>query len=290
MTVAYALGARPSATARGGDPRCRDLSQARAVWRPHRFAATSSVRICNGLLRATVVASGAAPALTVEAWAPGTLVTAATTYDGSTTYTASTTYTGPIYAWAWVAMGTLTLDSSAFSSVMTAARIAHQTSEEVTLRLVCAELADVHVTLRRGEPMLRIQHGGTGPDVSTTRRVRWTAGTSPSGVAHSHRVSEDTPATVDTPRFIASFESASAVNAGQFSMSTVATVATFGAGVGTADEQTSPADLHRQLRDERRPVVIVRRVPPPPPPQPPSYLLTESGDILTTESGDRIIL
>ena len=253
-TVAYALGSPRAAALRGGDCRARDLDQGRNIHGPHRFAATTHCQISNGMVRATVNASGVAPALTVEAWNGG--VTLGDVYVDLY----SDLYGGSIAAGEWKAVGTLTIDSTLLTALLTAVRIVRITPEAATIRLVAPVMGDAFVTLRRGERQLRIQHGSTrAPTVSTSRRVRWTATPSPTGTTSTKRVEEVTPAAgLDgLYRFVAAVDSAS-VNAGDFSSTaTGVTSARLGAGVALATTRDRPGDMHNQLADTSRPRLVV---------------------------------
>jgi len=251
-TVAYALGKPPSAVNRGGDCRARDLTQARNVYGPHRFATTTDCRISNGLIRFTVGATGVAPALTMEAYR------GAVTIGDALSDTLSDTLPGSLSSTSWQSMGVITLDSPALSAVLTGVRIVRVTAEAITIRLRAPLMADAFVTLRRGFRAISVQHGSTRPPlVSTTRRIRWTDSPSPVGTATTGRVEETSPATDGFPRFVASHDLATA-NAGAFSMTTTATNhARFGAGIGTTNARDTTADLHAQLADNSRPELVL---------------------------------
>ena len=251
-TATYPLGRPRPAAKRGGDCRARDLNQGRNVHGGHRFAATTHARINNGLLRLTVGATGAAPSLTVEA-RRGRLVVGDVYEDVYVDL-----YGGSYSAPAWFAMGTITIDSPSVSALLTQVRIARISPESVTLQLVAPLMADAFVTLRRGERMVRIQHGSTrSPTVATTRRVRWTASPSPTGTATGARVEETTAAVDGFFRFVACQGSATA-DAGAFSVTTSSlTTATFAAGVGTSDFGDRPADYHADLKDSSRVRLVI---------------------------------
>lgn len=247
-TVSYALGRPRPAVSRGGDCRAHDLTQDRDALGMHRFAATTDCRIENGLLRLTVGATGVAPSLTVEAWRGR--VTVGDTY--SDTY--SDTYGGSIGTPAWLAMGTLTIDSPAVSALLTGVRLVWINDAIVVLRLIAPAIGDAHVILRRGERHLyRIEHGGTrGTIVTTTRRVRWTASPSPLGVAALGRVEESTPRIDGLFRYVSAVDPIT-IDTGAFAVSTAArATARFGAGVGTYGLLDKPANLHAQMSDASR--------------------------------------
>jgi len=243
--VSYALGRPLPATRRGGDCRARDLAQGCNVYGFHRFAATTDCRISNGLIRLTVGASGAAPALAVEAYR-GSVVVGDYYVD-----TYEDTYGGSMSAPAWISMGTVTIDSAALSAVLTEVRILALCDEFVTLRLVAPLMADAYVTLRRGERMVRVHHGNQVlPRVTTARRVRWTGSPSPVGTAATARVEETSPAVDGFPRFVGTTTFAASVSAGAFSITTGATIhAKFVAGVGLWVASQTPAEMHAQLGD-----------------------------------------
>lgn len=240
------LGPPRAAILRGGDVRARDLAQVRNVLGPHRFAATTDLRITNGLLRLDVGATGAAPTVTVSFY-KGSVPTGDALSD-----TLSNTLEGSMTAGAWLTAGVITFDSPAVTATMTAAHLLHVTPNTATIRLVSAAMADAYLTLRRGERMVRIQHGATrSSTVTTTRRVRWAAATP--GTATSGRVTETTPANAGYPRFLAALDAVTTDGAA-FSMTTSTSVRTgrFAAGVGTDQPLDTPADMHAQLAGHTR--------------------------------------
>jgi hypothetical protein len=245
--VTYPLDAPPSADQRGGDCRARDLNQGRNVHGPHRFAATTHCRISNGIIRATVLASGAAPALTIEAYR-GLVITGDTF-----TITYHPTYGGIVSDEGWEALGAVTIDSPSVSALLTAVRLDRIDAERLTLRLVAPLMGDAYVTLRRGERMLRITHGNRRADVDIDRRVRLTDSPSPTGAAAAPSRIEETGGGVGSwVRLVASLDAATA-NAGAFSLTASSVVsARFGAGAGTGNTRDTAADMHKQLRDASR--------------------------------------
>lgn len=240
MTTVYALGTPRTAAQRGGDVRARDMTRARNVYGPHRFAATDDLRLSNGMIRVTVGPSGAVPTLTVEVYTGGFTV------DDFLSNTLSDTLEGTFSPSAWAAMGTVTIDSTAVTAVLTGARLVRVSPESATVRLVSSALRDIFITLRRGERMIRIQHGSTRPPtIFTARRVRWTgvAGTTSSG-----RVVETTPALAGFPRTLLSLHNVTASGTSPMSLTTPSfRTAYFGAGVATSNSYESASDLHRQL-------------------------------------------
>lgn len=253
MTVAtYALGRPHPAASRGGDCRARDLNQTRNVHGPHRFAATTHCQITNGMLRLTVGASGAAPSLTVEAWRGR--VTIGDTFED--VYVDG--YGGTVATPAWMAMGTITIDSPAVSALLTAARITRLTPEAITIRLVAPLMGDAFVTLRRGERQVRIQHGSTrSPVITTSRRVRWTATPALVAVTRLTRVEEAWPAVDGLRRYVGALGTVTPT-ASTFSAATASvSSARFGAGVGTSTIGDRTIDMHRQLCDISRPRLVV---------------------------------
>jgi hypothetical protein len=251
-TVAYPLGTPRPAAERGGDCRARDLDQGRNVHGLHRFAATTHCRISNGMLRVTVGATGIAPALTVEA------MTGLRSTGDVYTDVYTDVYPGTYTAVAWTAMGTLTLDSSLLTALLTAVRIVRLNPEAVTLRLVSPVMRDAFVTLRRGETMLRIQHGSTRPPfVSTNRRIRWTA-SGLTGASGTGMVTESAPLTDGFARFVIGRDTVTS-NAGAFSVTAAGTSsAEFGAGVASAAEWTSADHLRQQLGDFSPAQIVVQ--------------------------------
>ena len=252
--VSYPLGTPPAATARGGDCRARDLTQGRNVFGSHHFATTSACRISNGLLRVTVGASGAAPTLTIAAYRG-----AVTVGDYLVDILSDILPGGPA-APAWQAMGVLTIDSPGVSALLTGVAIRSVTAEAITLRLVAPLMADAYVTLRRGERMLRIQHGSTRPPlVDIERRVRWTASPSPDGTEAPGRIFEALPVIEGFPRFVGAIDGPVDTYPSLFSIITTDAVnsARFGAGIGTSAFFDTPGDLYAQLGDVSRPTVVI---------------------------------
>jgi hypothetical protein len=253
VTVAvYALGTPRAAASRGGDVRARDLDQTRNVHGVHRFAATTHCQINNGLIRLTLGATGAAPALTVEAWRGA--VTIGDTYVD----TYADLYGGTTSTPAWLAMGVLTIDSPTVTALLTAVRLVAITAESLTLRLIAPAIRDAFVTLRRCSPMVWVQHGSTRPPfVDTDRRIRWTASPSPVGPSRAGRVEEPAPAIDGMSRFVAALDRVT-TDTGAFSVTAASTIsARLGAGVGAQREGTWPDQLHRQLGDVSRPRIVV---------------------------------
>lgn len=251
--VSYPLGTPPPAALHGGDCRARDLSQGRNVHGPHRFAATTDCRISNGMLRLTVGATGGAPTLTVEGWRGR--VTVGDVYVD----TYSDTYGGSIGTPAWLAMGTIAIDSPSVAALLTGVRLTKCTPEVVILHLVAPAMDDAFVVLRRGETHVRIQHGSIrGALVDTDRRLRWTASPSPVGTASTGRVEELAPVIDGAPRYIGSVDPVTA-NAGAFSLTAASvTMARFGAGFGAYSSRNRPAHLHGQLGDASRPKLVLQ--------------------------------
>ena len=250
-TALYPLGRPRPAAKRGGDCRARDLNQGRNVHGGHRFAATTHARINNGLLRLTVGATGVAPSLTVEARRGRVVV------EDYLSDILSDTLPGIIGTPAWLAVGTLTIDSPSAAALLTGVRIASISSGVVTLQLVAPLMGDAFVTLRRGERMVRIQHGDTRarPLVDIDRRVRLTASPSPVGIVGDGLVEENAPAIDGMPRFLASDDTVT-IDAGTFSM-TAASVptATFSAGVanlGFVEGVDNPSSMRDELADTSR--------------------------------------
>lgn len=171
MTAAsYPLERPPAAALRGGDCRARDLNQGRNVHGGHRFATPAHCRIDNGLLRLTLSAAGTTPALTIQARRGAVVI--GDVYED----VYSDLYGGSIATPSWLGVGTITIDSLSVTVLLTAVRLVRISAESLTLRLVAPAMRDAFVTLRRGEPMIRIQHGSTRPPfVDTDRRVRFTA-------------------------------------------------------------------------------------------------------------------
>lgn len=252
MTVeTHVLGVPRAAAKRGGDCRARDLDQARNVHGPHRFAATTHCHISNGMLRATVGAAGVAPTLTIEAQT-GLQGTGDVYTDVYTDI-----YPGTYTAKAWTAMGTLTLDSSLLTALLTGVQIVRINPEAITLRLIAPVIADVYVTLRRGETMLHIQHGSTrAPMVTTNRRISW-AHTGLTGTSGTGHVKETAPLPSGFTRFVAGRATVTS-NAGAFSVTAAGrSSAELVAGVSPVSaEWMTVADLRMQAGDTSRPRLV----------------------------------
>lgn len=246
------LGTPLAPTARGGDVRARNVVAARNIYGPHLFLTPGDLSISNGLLRLTIGGFGSIPSVLVSAYALGVQTGVATTYDAVTVYDSTTVYVDDVFAHAWIAMGSIVFDSTSVSALLSNARLVHLTPERATVRLASAAISDVFVTLRRGERIVRIQHGSTRPPfVTIDRRVRWAP--APTGVAYSGRISEDTPAIANSPRFIAARTPGATVSVPFFSVTVpAARTASFGAGVGTTGQHNSPAEMHAQLFDDTR--------------------------------------
>lgn len=248
MTVAtYPLGTPRTAAKRGGDCRARDLDQGRNVHGGHRFDETTHCRINNGLLRLTVGVAGVAPSLSVEARRGRVPV------EDYFTDIFTDIFPGHTGTPEWLDLGSLVIDSSLLSALLTGVRLVRVTPEIVTIRLVSPVIADVIVSLRRGRRHVDIDHGDDQRrvPVSTNRRVRWTASPSPTGTTFDGRVQEMVPVFDSFPRFLVSDDTVTA-NAGAFSLTAASsTSATFGAGVGTVDRLDRPHEIHGQLRGRR---------------------------------------
>jgi hypothetical protein len=133
-------------TDRGGDVRAFDRRQAREVYGPsHPFAKASDLMVNNGLVRFWSCPLGMIPFLHVQAYRNA----------------------------AWRDVGYVVFSSSESQS-LTAIRLAALTPESATVVLVVQGLGEVSVSLRRGERMLRVQHGSDRfPLVTAERMVEW---------------------------------------------------------------------------------------------------------------------
>lgn len=247
----HALGRPRAAAKRGGDCLARDLNQDRNVHGGHRFAATTHCRISNGMLRVTVGAAGIAPTLTIEA------MTGYRSTGDVYTDVYTDIYPGSYTALEWTAMGTLTLDSSLLTALLTDVRLVEVNPESVTLRLRAPVIADVFVRLERGETMLHIHHGSTRPPfVTTDRRIRWT-GSGLTGTAVTARVTESAPLTNGFARFVLGRDTVTS-NAGAFSVTAAGSrSAELAAGVASAGEWTSVDHLRQQAGDSSRAGIFV---------------------------------
>lgn len=242
MTISsHALGAPLAAAQRGGDVRLHDLAQGRDVRGPHVFAAPDDAVIVNGAIRATVGPSGAVPSLDLDAWR------GPVTVSDAISDTLADTLAGAAATPAWHSVGSVLIDSPDVSSGISAVRVVSVSPERVTVRLDVASLGDVFVSLLRGEPMLRIQHGrAKAPAVSVGRRVSWSAG---SFSAAGSRIEETwSPAEDSMFRFIGGFETMNA-DAGARTLATPAAASTARYCVGVADGRwwSTPRDLHHQM-------------------------------------------
>lgn len=244
--VSYALGRPPVPALRGGDCRARDLAGGRNIWGPHRFAAPEDCRIANGLLRATVFAAGSTPALAIEARRPSVTV------EDYLSDTLTDVLDGTMSTPEWLDVGQVVIDSPVATALLTGVRLVRANRQAVTIRLVAPAIGDAWVTLRRGERMLRIQHGALRPSpASVVRRVRWTDSPAVAGVVGPSRVEEVLPANEGLQRFIASHDP---VGGSIFALTTPAAVgsASVGAGVGIDADGDRIADLHSHLADASR--------------------------------------
>lgn len=250
----HSLGTPKDAAERGGDCRARDLNQGRNVHGGHRFAATTHCRISNGMIRATVGAAGIAPTLTIEA------MTGYRSTGDVYTDVYTDVYPGSYTALEWRAMGTLTLDSSLLTALLTGVQLVEVSAEAVVLRLLSPVMADAFIRLERGETMLHIQHGSTRPpSVTTNRRMRWTA-SGLTGAAGAGLVQESAPLTDGFARFVLGRDTVTA-NAGAFSVTAAGTSsAEMVAGVASAGEWMSVDHLRQQAGDTSRSGIFVERV------------------------------
>ncbi len=250
MTVAIsALGRPPAAELRGGDCRARDLTQARNVGSPHRFAATTDCRINNGIVRLTVGASGSVPTLTVAA-RRGPVVVGDVYVD-----TYADLYGGSMSSPSWQDMGSVVIDSPSLSALLTGVRLVRVDpfGAYVTIRLVAPLIGDAFVTLRRGNRGFTVQHGSTrAPLVTTTRRVRWNDSPAVAGIYQPGRMEETPPAVQGFSRFVALIDTPVASSGGFYLSTASVTSAQFGVGVGTSAARDTAAALHSRFSDSSR--------------------------------------
>lgn len=134
-------------TDRGGDCRAYDRREEREVFGPsHPLVAPTDLVITNGLLRAWVGARGLPPYLQVQAFAAGE----------------------------WREIGYLQLsDPTEGSIVLTSARLVRVTPEAVSIAIGLQGQGEALLTLRRGERMFQVQHGGARTRLTATRQVSW---------------------------------------------------------------------------------------------------------------------
>lgn len=135
-------------TDRGGDCRAFDRREGREVFGPsHPLVVPTDLVITNGLVRIWVGPRGLPPYVQVQALAGG--------------------------EWREVGYVHLAVPTSR-SVVLASARLTRVTPEAVSVALSVRGQGDVTVTLRRGERMLQLEHGTTGPArVLAGRHVRW---------------------------------------------------------------------------------------------------------------------
>lgn len=141
-------GSPPSwVSLRGGDCRAYDVSEGRAVYGPsHPFAEPSDLVLENGPTRWWLGSRGIVPYFTVMVFVDG----------------------------AWQQCGCVVLADETTGPQLDGARLVTVTPDRVTAALRVRDIGEVFVTLKRGERMLRVQHGSTrAPTVSTTRRIGW---------------------------------------------------------------------------------------------------------------------
>lgn len=240
-TATFPLGAPLSANQRGGDARARDLAQGRDVRGPHYFAASADCQLTNGMLRVVVGDSGAAPSLTISTFRGPVPV------GDAISDVLSDTLEGSIGTPEWFDMCSVVIDSLTIAPILTAVQLVRASPEVVIARLVVAAIGDVFLTLRRGEPVVHIQHGATrGWMVETARRVRVTDPVMAAVIAPG-RVEEPMPTEDTLFRFVAAVDGATA-DGDAFSVTTPTMVrsALFVVGVGSGEPRLTPTDLHHQ--------------------------------------------
>lgn len=132
-------------TTRGGDVRAYDRRQERHVYGPHPFEEPSDALLQNGLWRVWPGPRNFPPFLHVEAFRSGE----------------------------WHHAGVLSFERDLDDELL-GARLLRMTPDIGVLALNITGVGEVLVTLRRGERMDRIQHGGNRlPQASVARYVRW---------------------------------------------------------------------------------------------------------------------
>lgn len=254
--VAYPIGRPRRAASRGGDCRAWDYAQNRHVRGPHVFGTPADCEIRNGLLKLRFSALATTPSVTVSAWRGRVII------DDFLSDTLSDTLPGVISTPAWIAMGTLTIDSPSVAATIQGVKLWRRNDDSITVRIISPLMADAFVTLRRGWRSVFIQHGSSRYPLiaDIDRRIRWTASPSPVGTAYPGRVEETVPATAGFPRMIGAIDTVTA-DAGLFSLTaTSVTTCRFGAGVGTEATNDRPSDLHRQLGDATRGEIVLTEV------------------------------
>lgn len=134
---------------RGGDVRAYDRREAREVYGPaHPFRAPTDIEITNGVLRFWVGNARVTPFLNVSAFISG----------------------------AWREVGCVQLAAAATTA---GARLVSCSPENATVAVDTFDGGTVFVTLRRGERMLRVQHGANRAPTLTIGRALYWLGTPP---------------------------------------------------------------------------------------------------------------
>ncbi len=254
---------KPLAVAdRGGDCRARDLDLGRNVHGPHQFRESHHCKIENGLMQVTVGPANEEPSLAIKAWRGAVAV------EDVLSDVLSDVLPGSTSTPAWIDMGTVVVDvlgvvvgdvyhetyfdtygGGTSHGLLLGVELVEVSPASVTIRLHCAHISSIFVTLFQGTRQVRVQHGDPlGPVVVTERRIRW-ASPSLDGLASPGRVEEDPPAVDGFPRYLGALNAVT-VDAGEFALTSLpAATVVMGAGVGTHAPKDTPSWLHRQLGD-----------------------------------------
>lgn len=150
---------------RGQDVRGYDSRIGRTVWGPsHPFLEPTDLGVTNGILRFKVGDYDEPPRLDVEFFDDGE----------------------------WKDMGQLYMaDPSSSTDELRTARLVRCTPDVATVAIGARDCGPIFVTLKRGEPMVRIELGSLArPTVSRNRQVRWSG--SPSGTLGSDGIITET--------------------------------------------------------------------------------------------------
>lgn len=132
-------------TQRGGDVRAFDLGDGRDVYGPGHVFGSGDLMLTNGMIRATVIEDFAQPQLHLEAFNAGT----------------------------WTDFGYVQFSADGVTGVVIReVAIKAITPEAATVRIELQGLGASYVVLRRGERMVRLQHGENGA-LSALRFVDW---------------------------------------------------------------------------------------------------------------------
>ncbi len=141
--------------------------------------------------------------------------------------------------------------------MLTGVRVERIGPGAITLRLIAPDMGDAFVQLRRGERMLRIQHGDGTLEMDRSVSL---AGAG-AGTVTPGRVEELSAYNGDLRRFVASIDDVTE-DAGTFTLTAQdSTVARMAAGVATDELGDSASAMHGQLGDASRFLLCVEDEP-----------------------------